>query len=186
MMRALVAASLLAGCVYPVIADAADMSVFGFTLGEPVSLSKCPLPNYGENTCVWIREAFPPNEERIFITFALMEKPGISAESTIIGTLVNGNLEAVSFDTGGIDAAERVLVDLTKKYGKPSELRRPIMQNRMGARFRSVNAVWRLAQLQVIFYGAMNDIDSGKVYIQTPKGAAAFIHQTKTRDPKPL
>lgn len=171
-------------------AYAADVSVFGLKLGQPLPpMPECERSARGDYAETTRQTCFQSKFRggRISIKFPYKQKPQIVAEDTIYCIVVDGILEGIQFETLGISLANRVLTELTNKYGKPLLVQRPIIQNRMGAQFDSVDAVWHLPNLRVSFYGVMHRLDSGMVYIHTLKGDAENRRmETLSRDPKPL
>ena len=170
-------------------AYAADVSVFGLKLGQPLPMPECERSARGDYAEMTRQTCFQSKFRggRISIKFPYEQKPQIVAEDTIYCIVVDGILEGIQFETLGLSIANRVLTELTNKYGKPLSVQRPIIQNRMGAQFDSVDAVWHLPNLRVFFYGVMHRLDSGMVYIHTLKGDAENRRmETLSRDPKPL
>src|SRR4029077_16553466 len=88
--------------------------------------------------------------------------------------VVDGNLEGLYFGTGGVARQQRDLQLLVDKFGAPATTTQPIVQNGYGATAQAVTATWVTADgVIVTFASAANRIDSGNVWIETAKGAAA-------------
>lgn len=173
----------------------ADANVFGLMkIGEPFTLAECPSASYGgykitvEKPC-WKRigassdfrdkkkkkkdaptTAPSPMNDTVFVTFPFDEQPALSSRSEIVVLIVDGALEGLGFNTSGIGNQEYVLAKLKEKYGEPSVYKPLTLQNRLGATFDALEAVWTFDNLIVRFSSAENSLDSGLVNIDSPKG----------------
>ena len=178
------------GTVAAHAADAADASVFGLTFGQPLRMPECERSVGGDYQVMTRHTCFQSRYggKHTSIQFPFAQSPKIMAGDTITCILIEGNLEGIAFNTHGVSDSDRIFTELVNKYGKPSVIERPIVKNRIGAQFNSVDAVWSLPNLHVLFQGVASSIDSGIVYVQTSKGAAEFDIRMKalTRDPRPL
>lgn len=193
--------ALLAGTVLGLLATSAsaqkkeaDSTVFGFHLGEKVSIPECARHYAGENyfyahndlvTC-FERSANDPRSvminEKISIRFPVDKQPAIVSGSAILAWISEGTLESVCFDTRGLSDQDQILSELKEKYGRPSSTTEIKKQNSFGATFLSHNVVWKFANLTVVFQGTTDRIDSGLVNIDTKKGAAyrsALLRQSQ-------
>lgn len=162
-------------------ATAADLSVFGFTLGEPLRLPECHYRLSGSmklydtipaQTCAW--EAMKVNgyaEPQRRIIFSEREAPAIVANWQAIALERNGRLLGIEFYTGGAKAQDLVLAQLTAKYGPPASAAASAVQNMAGATFDNVDAVWH-GPVEVTFWGTFRRLDSGRVTIDLPEAAA--------------
>jgi hypothetical protein len=182
----------------PAAAMSADMTVFGLKLGEPLALPEChwndSLRVYGPATngpCMtygrYTDRRDPASSERR-IEFPYSQRPSLSARSYVIGTVINGKLEAVTVPTRGINAIRPTMEALQAKYGEPTSVRTYPVRNRAGAQFESANATWEFADLSVVYLGSVGVLDAGEIVIATPTGIAERERQHKesTRDRRPL
>lgn len=113
----------------------------------------------------------PLSDGEISIRFPITEQPLMGR---VTGRVVGGNLEMVTIHTRGIRTQDMVFNDLVQKFGEPSTLSRPSMQNRMGATFQTIDAVWNLENgVQAVFVSTITSLDEGIVMIMTPTGKAA-------------
>jgi hypothetical protein len=121
----------------------------------------------------------PSPNEAILIKFPLNEWPRIVNGLSLVGQLIDGRLEGIGFNTFGLKDAADVLQKLTDKYGSPSGSERYEVQNRLGAKFTAVRAIWNFSNLVVAFRGVSDSLDSGKVNIDTPRCAATREQKLK-------
>lgn len=191
------AALLLALCSIALGQDAPTpqppMTVFGLELSQPMTLQECPINKIGEgyfygfNRNAWCYErlslpkpgAAAVRDDAVKISFPIAEHLAHVKGLWILGRVVNGNLEGISFNTLGLSTQDQVLQSLTDKYGPPTESKTVEEQNRMGAKFHVIFASWKLRGLNVEFEGAAGSFDSGLVIIETDKGAAARLQVAK-------
>jgi hypothetical protein len=180
------------------------MTVFGImTLGKPLAIPQCEklkptkkaIPFYDpapKTTCFKHREIW--GEERIWpdqvssgsvdVVFPALNGPAIVSGSAVYVNVIDGNLEAIQFETGGYSAQDEVLSQLKKKYGEPSRAWDEERKNLMGASFGAHKALWSLPDLVVTFDGMGEKVDSGQVNIYTRKGwdaAAAALKKNPER-----
>jgi len=181
---------------------AVDMTVFGFTLGEKLSITECERKSLGyENSKSMCFERFskyvngvetyptePPNNENLLIKFPYGDSPQIVSGNVISGIILDGKLEGISFSTSGISDADYVLAKLQEKYGKPSTYIPRKIENAMGASFDSFIAGWKLENLDISFFGVKTKLDEGQVFIDTNKGGAwrKKQHEELNKDKRPL
>jgi hypothetical protein len=166
-------------------------SVFGFSLGEKLAMPECPFDTQNKfyvddsrvaafegkalskTTCFehWDNALAgqPAGTERVGIKFPEGESPSIAAGVSAL--LIDGRLESVSIDTAGLSNQDQVMAALKQKYGAPTSTNETKKQNSFGAVFNSHFAVWKFANLTVVFKGTTSHIDSGLVNIETKKGA---------------
>ena len=183
--------------IWTTSAQAAE--VFGLKFGQPVPFPECERDQYGHYQSVFtinndltiteLPTCFEKDEHPydIDILFSKEQKPKIIGGHHLKCILVDGRFEGVKFWTYGIKDIERVLAALNTKYGKPSSIEKPIVQNAMGAQYEDLIADWTLPNLYVRFHGLAESVDSCVVNIRTPKGRAEYSRRTKPRDdPRPL
>jgi len=164
-------------------AFAETQSIFGFVLGEAINLPECSYDGFAGNTKIY--DAFPPrtcvqdaaplrgyaNPPRR-IVFSKDEMPPIVKNWRMFILESAGRLIGVHFLTDGVDTQELVLNKLTEKYGQATKVDRLPVQNRMGARFQSIEARWKLPGLVVTFTSTLNNLDSGEVFVDLPQASA--------------
>lgn len=175
----------------------ADASVFGLMkIGEKFTLPECPQASYGgykitvEAAC-WknIRTSYDYSAQKkkkkkddaatpapmgmtdtVFVAFPFSEQPTLSKNSDIVVLVIDGVLEGVGFNTSGVSNQEFVVKKLKEKYGEPTVYNPIKVQNRLGATFEAVEALWKFDNLTVEFKSAEGSLDSGLVNIDSPKG----------------
>ena len=84
--------------------------------------------------------------------------------------VIDGVLEGLGFNTGGISSQDYVMEKLKEKYGEPTAFTPLKIQNRLGASFDAVTAEWSFDNLIVKFNSAEGQITSGLINIDSPKG----------------
>lgn len=115
-----------------------------------------------------------PEGDNVSVLFPLKDSPSMSKRGHLTLRIVGGKTDHMTFETRGITAQELDLESLQAKFGTPDTLNRPKAQNRMGATFETVEAVWSLAgDISVTYLSATDRIDEGVVVITTPDGTQA-------------
>lgn len=148
---------------------APDTKVFGLQIGAELSLPECEQIKigkaftYSESQQHWCYEringtGMPLPNEAIVIKFPLNEWPRIVSGLSLVGQLIDGRLEGIGFNTFGLRDAADVLQKLTDKYGSPSSSERYEVQNRLGAKFTTVRAIWNFSNLVVAFSGVSDTL----------------------------
>jgi hypothetical protein len=172
---------------------APDTKVFGLQIGAELNLPECERTRLSKNSFIyryndrlWCyqrldkgKDGTPVVNETIEIKFPFGDRPQIVSGLSLIGQVMDGKLEGIGFNTLGLTNADDVLQKLTEKYGKPSSSAPYEVQNRMGAKFTSVLAVWNFSNLVVAFNGVSSSLDSGLVTIDTPRCKAAREQKLK-------
>jgi len=130
------------------------MSAFGLEIGKPIDLPACEYVGstksvvmLQQKTC--FEPASPVSQNRDKVHFGMKEVPSIVSGFSMIVKIVDGNLEALYFNTPGIEAKDRILSALTEKYGVPTKLTKENLQNSYGAQYESFNATWDTPTLYV-------------------------------------
>lgn len=85
--------------------------------------------------------------------------------------LLDGRLEAMTVKTHGRHQAT-ISAMLHEKYGAPASSTETPIQNAMGASFASVTLTWSLPHLTVRYQGLYDQIDTGMIFLDTPKALA--------------
>jgi hypothetical protein len=161
-------------------------TVFGIALGQPLAVPECPKYGsglfldygYSADTC-YQRTAekavcAPLLEGYAGIHFKILSLPTWSSQSEITARIVSGRVEGIRIYTTGISGQDEAIEELTQKYGKPSSTLNTDVQNRMGAKFVSLNASWTVGDLEIVLIGTAGRLDEGQVEIATRVGRAAF------------
>lgn len=162
-------------------AFAADNTVFGLPLGEPLSVPECARSSYGyvvitDKIC--FERLFEKEHARgsivsetVSIRFPISELPSIVNGTSMLALVLNGRLEGIGFNTHGVSDQEIVLSALKKKYGEPKVFLPHTVQNLMGASFKVFTALWQLPNIVVTFQSTTGEIDAGLVNIDTKIGS---------------
>ena len=174
----------LVAALVAVHAAAADLTVFGFELGKPLTLPECPYTTLpGDNFKLY--EVVPPRtcyqEPRAVngygipvreIDFGKTSAPPYVLYWRMFAVEQGGDLIGVRFSTPGISAQDVVLGELRRKYGAPTSISSEPLQNAFGATFDSVSALWRGGAVDVTFEGTFGRLDRGEVTIDLPAATA--------------
>lgn len=180
----MVIAILAIAAVMPTPAAAAD--VFGMQLQAPFTVPECAFEKLGKSlvykltqarTCYQRSRGIDPSRDigkpltTDTVEIKWQEYPRIvSAGGYAFATVIDGNLEGLSFNTLGIISQDRDLQLLVEKFGQPTKLARPQLQNAYGAQYLGILASWDLDE-SISFESAVS-VNSGTVIIDTPKGEA--------------
>lgn len=182
-----------------------DTTVFGFRLGQILSISECPYDkaqhdlegkttvdafyNFGpfKKTCFehlddvttgdWIGK--PLETEVVIINFAEDQTLSIAGPH-ITAHVIGGRLEGIVIYTVGYSAQSAALNLLKGKYGDPTTVSTTSEQNAFGARYKNIHAKWRRGDINVVFDGMIDKIDEGRIIINTKKGAE-FLARIRTQ-----
>jgi|SRR5579872_5244514 len=158
-------------------------TVYGQEFGKPLTISECPVTKHGKSA--WYTDISSAKElcfqvEGETTLVPLNGKPLINARVRLLApngqllggvteaTVVNGNLDRLTFTTAGTIDQEQILSILTKKYGEPTGKKVKHVENGYGASADGVFATWELPSVKVIFMGALT-LSEGKVVIETPR-----------------
>lgn len=115
------------------------------------------------------------DEESVSIKFPISKQPTLSKYDSVVARMLDNRVQRLWFWTSGLMLQDRDFESLTSKFGQPSQLATPIVQNRMGASFEQIEAIWKLqGNVTVVFHGAVGSTDRGQVVISTPAGDASF------------
>lgn len=181
-MRRRIALLLSLAVAAPAASFGQNVSVFGFTLGQPIELQDCPFKTVGgqkyyppiaAKTC--IEEAQPLNgygQTVRRIAFAPAERPAIVKNFVAFPLELDGVLIGIHFLTPGAASQAEALDQLRQKFGEPTTLTKRMVQNAMGASFEAVSAGWVGPAVKVTFNGITNKLETGEVYIDLPAATA--------------
>lgn len=142
-------------------------TVFGLPLGQPFTVPECPK-DVGEFAALCAQSYDQAAGGGIFLNFPTQATPAVMSSSVAVVTVKGGNLVGVEFNTLGVTNQDFVLVELSKKYGKPTAMTKSTIQNISGAEFTRLHATWSLPDSYVDFDSAPLTIDLGLVTIVTP------------------
>ncbi len=95
--------------------------------------------------------------------------------------VLNGQIEGISFNTGGLRVQASLLAALTDKLGAPTKTEQVEKQNGIGATFTSLNAHWMFTNGEAHLFGIGSRPDRGFGSVHTSVGAA---HLAKKFTPK--
>lgn len=178
--------------------EAPTLEILGVHVGAPLQIKECELKRnelgrsysyepYSTKPC-FQQPGYEPKADfvvdphkAILSLEAKTPPPGVTGYDI---TVLNGSLEKVSIFTMGVRSQEELLAILQEKYGKPSDLQREPMQNRMGANFTRIIAIWDFTNLEVVLVGMGSKIDSGIITVSTPI-ALQFEKDEEANRPKP-
>jgi hypothetical protein len=82
--------------------------------------------------------------------------------------LINDKVENITIYFSA-DDADKMLNLLKKKYGKPKEFSTGSVQNRMGAKFNRVSAIWDIKDCEIFLIQRLSKIDDGYLFIDSKK-----------------
>jgi hypothetical protein len=91
----------------------------------------------------------------------------VARERRFLVTVVGGTVQGVLFFTEGYEVQKDVEAVLREKYGLPSFREVERVQNRMGAAFDSIGAIWNFKNFSVHLSGTTSSLDTGAVSVQT-------------------
>jgi hypothetical protein len=164
---------LLAALLSTSAVCAADLSVYGFTLGEPISIPECERgldPKYVRDACARVFSATAGS-----ILLATSDKPKYWKHVGMEYRLIDGNLALLTVTTTGSPSQRTVYRSLVEKYGKPTRSTVEEKSNAMGAKYESIIATWELPDVTVQFYGLLGRVDTGLLMVGTPAGMDEYL-----------
>lgn len=156
-------------------------TVFGLEFGKPVALPVCPraqLPGGGYSEIVYEQRPAQTCHEpdiqlrdapwrRGSINFPINQVPLIMRGNTGFTLIVNGRLEGVDIDTLSHNNTNAIIRELSAKFGKPTSIVRDSAVV-AGISLPSVVATWRLSGLTVTYTNINDDLDAGRLLVETP------------------
>jgi hypothetical protein len=159
---------------------------FGIQLGQALDVPQCahePRPFDGKPTykvgrpkdgpcyrAASVQTDGPQPDGLVTIYWPSGQWPEHSTTGSIDVWSVDGEVHTISMTTAGLATQDDVLSALTQKLGRPKAMKRVPVQNRMGAKYTSIEAMWVSRGVTVEFNGLSGSIDYGGVLIQTSKG----------------
>lgn len=94
---------------------------------------------------------------------------GVSDVSVVV---VDGRIEGFTLATTGLESQDELFAQLKTKFGAPDVLDEGSAQNRMGATFKSITAMWNKPDVEVAFSGLGSRIDFGYISVASPAGVS--------------
>lgn len=168
------------------------MDIVDLRLGAPLSVPECASHRVGG--MVIYSNLYPWSESGTCYQHDLSQGPGGAKPSDetvgilpqqpphainkIKAEIVAGKIEGVILLTTGYVDQQSLYDSLVEKYGKPTSTGHLSLQNRMGASFDSIDAIWQFPDLKVTFSGMANKIDTGVIVARTGAGQAADVART--------
>ena len=151
-------------------------SFFGITLGAPFAVRECGLDDYGLSDRpldVCSRSADAAHHPWGAITHSVQFVGSYSSIGikTIFVKEFNGRVVNIGAATFGESAQNRLLADLTRKFGPPTSSHGSLKQNGYGAKFLSLHATWKKPGYTVTFDGLAGSRDAGEIDISDPEAA---------------
>jgi hypothetical protein len=160
--------------------------ILGVKLGQPISLPECEKTDTGykdfwlKQRC-WIPSLNKKNTIDVLLTGEDREAFKFIYQRLFLVILQDGIVASVNIGTTGIDSQEVAFEALQKKYGKPTRFETAAMQNRMGAKFDVIRAMWRRPDAEIHFLGAAKTLDSGGIIVDTTAYARERIRSGETK-----
>lgn len=158
-------------------------SLFGISLGSPLSLPGCPLDtSFGVSSVA--RDRIPemcwddsravsiPADGSVEVYFASGNSPSFIQFGSITVATRAGNVDKINVFTRGVSSQDEVLSTLVQKYGKPAVLKSAAESNMMGAKFDVIHATWILGMGdKVQLMGALDKFTDGAIVAETLEAA---------------
>lgn len=173
------------------VAVAAGPSLFGIELGAKLEdIPKCTRNDYGviddrpETLCLQA-EAFPfrgQEAEAMGYETYLFELPANKPSylNVLEIYVLDGKVGSIVAKTGGIEDQEEAFKALRAKFGAPRKSNYTPVQNRMGAKFRRIQADWKAPNATLFFYGAYA-VDAGLIGLESNEFSARRAAAEKQR-----
>jgi hypothetical protein len=118
------------------------------------------------------------------VLFNYADKPSLAQDNALYGFIVDGRMQRISVITRGFAFQDDDLAALTEKFGAPGIKEDVSQQNRMGANFKTIRAVWSLPdETSVVFLSAEYKINQGTIIVSNKAGdAAQKVQSDKLKD----
>lgn len=174
---------------------AAQDSVYGIVIGEPLVLPACPvrwvnsLKMEADSQEVCKTEAHAWREYKLPVTpvvFPIDTAPLLMKGRTLRVLEHEGKVISAEFLTRGASSQDYVYSELVKKYGKPRYLSNDLMYNGYGATFPCITAEWRTKRTVVRFRGVNGETSEGIVTVDTEASErlkSAWSREEKAKRP---
>lgn len=153
----------------------ADMTVFGIELGKPLTLKQCEsgVIGSGDKMCVsktW-QELIGYDQKVRIIRFGREEYP-LYTKGILVPLEIDGSVEGIEIQSGGIRDQNSLYIDLCSKYGQPTKVIKKQVKNKLGGIFESIDADWSKGPVFIQMSGVFISLDKGRTTIDTEKGKA--------------
>lgn len=173
-----IGASLIATTALASTSPAAFPSIIGVDLGKPLSVPDCVVPRrdaagaldwgpyFAQQGVCRIHDDGAPDAR----SMARLELHGGAPHylhGEVFITVEDGTVQEVSLQTIGVYGQQGTLADLERKFGKPTRLSRPIMQNGFGAASEAISAKWIRARYIVTYQSVVDSLDQGEIHLLT-------------------
>lgn len=154
--------------------------VFGLQFGKPLSIPVCRhqvLPGGAVSITYESEPAVTCYEPDIQLTgapwrrgsvdFPTGTKPIVTKINMINTLIIDGRLEGLEISTPDHNHTLLIVDELTKKFGKPTEVRHQQAEVE-GIAVPALEFTWRLRGLTVTYTNIDDDMDYGNIEIETP------------------
>lgn len=161
-------------------ATGAPPTVFGLEFGKPLSIPVCRhqlLPGGTVSITYESEPAVTCYEPDIQLTgapwrrgsvdFPTGTKPIVTKINMINTLIIDGRLEGLEISTPDHNHTLLIVDELTKKFGKPTEVRHQQAEVE-GIAVPALEFTWRLRGLTVTYTNIDDDMDYGNIEIETP------------------
>ena len=153
--------------------SAAPNSLFGIQLGVELNIPECHKNEFGYDMYAHV-VCFERHDRRATLANEVLSIEFPDDKNPRLGfleaTVLDGRVERFSLKTVGLSSQNFVLSHLVEKYGKPELLRWPVVQNKLGKKFKTIDAIWLKPDLHVDFSSVKFDLNTGEVIVETDKG----------------
>lgn len=161
MKNRITAAAIIWLCISSSIAASPQKTgvLFGISLDTPIeSIPTCEAPETAPDK-ICVHETATGTTRYIELR---PQRPEY-IKSNLWATVSEGKITNIRVLTNGLETQNEVLRDLTARYGKPSTISRQPAQNKFGAQFSIIEAMWSGKNWGVIFVGASKSLDEGYI-----------------------
>ena len=161
-------------------ATGAPPTVFGLEFGKPLSIPVCRYQLLPGGTVSITYESEPavtcyePDIQltgapwrRGSVDFPTGTKPIVTKINMINTLIIDGRLEGLEISTPDHNHTLLIVDELTKKFGKPTEVRHQQAEVE-GIAVPALEFTWRLRGLTVTYTNIDDDMDYGNIEIETP------------------
>lgn len=171
------AAIAIAATLATAPAFAADVTLFGITLGRPLNLPDCPLNTQGgvddEAVTKLCARAWPESgPARTYdIGIPASARPDYLASRQIAVEVMDGTVQWIDIITNGAQNQAKVLSQLIDKFGKPNSFAQQPWSNSLGAKLSALKARWTFGDQAVELdgFGLSGKLDRGVAQAYTKK-----------------
>jgi hypothetical protein len=189
-MRLVIGIAVIFSVLSSVAVRASDaVAVFGLEFGKPFKANECPykrlsktLGVYGPPTTGICYQRMsdqdggkraPVLNAKVKLVWPYSLTPPPVAGSYAIASIVNGTLQGLSFDTSGVPLQDRDLALLTERFGEPAATAHPTREDGLGVKYQSIEAVWTLGNVSVIYASVVTSEDAGLVRVDSTNSPEA-------------